>query len=170
MVSIYSIGHSNLDLDRFVDALRRYGIGTIVDVRSAPYSKYSPQYNRPDLERSLREVGVGYEYLGDTLGGRPTDAGLYRPGCVPEKREDYLKCVDYGLMAKQPWFERSIEQLLRLAGAGAVAVLCSEENPEECHRHYLIEVAIANRARFQHIRTSKGRIYTEDVAIQASLF
>jgi len=68
--TIYTIGHSNHSLDKFVELLKRHGITVVVDVRSAPYSRFHAQFNKEELKHALRERGLGYVFLGRELGGQ----------------------------------------------------------------------------------------------------
>ncbi len=77
---IYSIGHSDHSIQAFLELLRRHQITVVVDVRSQPYSQWAPQFNRESLARALEEAGVHYIFMGDSLGGRPTDRSFYDPG------------------------------------------------------------------------------------------
>jgi uncharacterized protein DUF488 len=51
---LWSIGHSNHSIERFLALLRQHEIATLADVRTAPYSRYSPQFNRDELALSIR--------------------------------------------------------------------------------------------------------------------
>ena len=64
---VLTIGHSNHSLERFVALLRQHSIGAIADVRSAPYSRVNPAYNREPLQASLKKEGIAYVYLGEEL-------------------------------------------------------------------------------------------------------
>lgn len=44
--AIYTIGHSTHSLEHFIALLRQYGINALCDVRSSPYSRMNPQFNR----------------------------------------------------------------------------------------------------------------------------
>ena len=66
---LYTIGHSNLPADVFLELLKRNGIEILVDCRSCPYSGYNPQFNREALERLVEEAGIGYRFAGHQLGG-----------------------------------------------------------------------------------------------------
>jgi hypothetical protein len=68
---LFTIGHSNHPLERFLDLLRRHGIGAVADVRSRPYSRFVPHFSKERLQRNLVEEGIDYLYLGQELGGRP---------------------------------------------------------------------------------------------------
>ena len=167
MVTVYSVGHSNLTFDRFVAALRQFGVTTVVDVRSAPYSRWSPQFNREELAATLPREGIAYRYAGESLGGRPKDPAMYREGVIPEERLEFLEQVDYPLVARQPWFVAGLERLLDLASSQTVAMMCSEEDPASCHRHHLVEMAIGDRATVRHIRTNGGHTRIEGIPDRA---
>lgn len=67
---IFTIGHSNHSLSDFLELLRTYSIQVIVDVRSIPYSRYIPQYNKEKIEAILRNHGFTYLFMGNCLGGK----------------------------------------------------------------------------------------------------
>jgi uncharacterized protein (DUF488 family) len=135
---LYTIGHSNHPLDYFLGLLMDHGIRLLADVRSTPYSRYNPQYNRKALQQSLQTQGVDYTYLGDTLGGRPTDPACYVYHTVPTRSSDFLHEVDYPTVMQQAWFIQGIHNLLEMAGRQPTCILCSEKDPTRCHRHLLI--------------------------------
>src|SRR5258706_344797 len=74
---VYTIGHSNHDLDRFVGLLKQHGIRLVIDTRSSPFSRFSPQFNREVLCAKLPALNVDYGFLGQTLGGRPKSSEFY---------------------------------------------------------------------------------------------
>src|SRR5580658_7400147 len=90
---VYTIGHSTHPIEAFVDLLLQYSIDTVIDVRSAPYSKWQPQYNREELAGTLASSNIKYVYLGKELGARTDDPGCYTDGQVR-----------YALLAKTPLF------------------------------------------------------------------
>ncbi len=75
--SIYTIGHSNQELASFLALLTMHGVEVVVDVRSAPYSRYAPQFDKRALETAVVGAGMRYLYLGKELGGRPDGAEFY---------------------------------------------------------------------------------------------
>jgi uncharacterized protein (DUF488 family) len=77
---IYTIGHSDHSTGALLDLLRRNGITLVVDVRSQPYSRWTPHFNRETLAHDLKKAGFAYRFMGDALGGRPDDPTLYDPG------------------------------------------------------------------------------------------
>lgn len=137
-IELYTIGHSNMPVDEFLVLLRANEIQTLVDVRSSPYSQYTSQFDRENLHLKLEDVGMEYIFAGGALGGRPKDPTCYKSGRVPDGKANYLELVDYGEVAKRPWYQDGIGQLLDLASVNRVAVMCSEEDPSDCHRQHLI--------------------------------
>ena len=117
--TLYSIGHSNVATERLLALLRQHGIATVCDVRSKPYSRYNPQFNREAVAESLVRAGLAYHYFGDTLGG----------------------------LADQPApaFERGIAQLIALGAQAATAFMCAEASYHGCHRQRLITPALIER-------------------------
>ncbi len=154
-MKLFTIGHSNNSIERFVRLLEDNGIMTLVDVRTAPYSRHNPQFNKENLQNTLSQHNIEYAYAGKYLGGRPSDPTCYKSRVLPAEGVDYLHEVDYPEVMKRPWFERAIKRLLELANEQTTAIMCSEENPAECHRHHLIaQYLITNypEIEVQHIR------------------
>jgi uncharacterized protein (DUF488 family) len=151
-VTIYSVGHSNIPLADFIALLQRHGIATLADVRSAPYSRYVPHFNRPELEYALGRAGIRYVYLGEELGGRP-------PGDEFYDDEGY---VLYYRVARAPFFTRGLARLLEEGARQPTAMMCGEEDPTNCHRRLLVARVLAERgAPTLHIR-GDDRIQTAD--------
>jgi uncharacterized protein (DUF488 family) len=150
---IYTIGHSNRRSDEILDLLKRYNIELLVDVRSSPYSFYVPQFNREKISLALVESGITYWYLGDCLGGRPKDPTCYKNGKLPEGKANYLELVNYGELAKRSWYKNEIDQLIKRANEHRIAIMCSEEDPNRCHRHHLITKTLLDKGiAVWHIR------------------
>lgn len=137
-MKLFTIGHSSHSWEKFVRLLEDNGISLLVDVRSAPYSRYHPQFNGSNLETALPQRSIDYAFAGQYLGGRPSDPSCYKSRRLPAEGADYLHEVDYPEVMKREWFVKGIERLLELADEQLTAILCSEENPAECHRHHLI--------------------------------
>ena len=133
---VLTIGHSNHSLDRFLELLRRHEVGAIADVRSAPYSRRFPQFNREPLARWLRDEGIRYDFLGRELGGRSDDSSDY----------DESGCIRYDRLRRKPGFERGLDRVLELSARYRMALLCAERDPLCCHRFLLVAHALAERA------------------------
>ena len=152
---LYTIGHSNHSLEKLIRLLEDNGVMTVVDVRSAPYSRYNPHFSKDNLESALSQRYIQYAFAGQYLGGRPSDPSCYKSRTLPGEGADYLHEVDYQEVMKREWFVKGIERLLELADEQTTAILCSEENPAECHRHHLIAkyiMATHPEVAVRHIR------------------
>lgn len=140
---IYTIGHGNRKQEEFLDLLKQYDIQYLIDVRSQPYSKFNPQFNQRDIMFVLESSGIKYVFMGDTLGGRPTDKSCY----------DHEGKVDYESVKTKIFFKQGIDRLKTAYGKNVnVAIMCSESKPTECHRTKLIGRFLATDNIFlQHI-------------------
>jgi uncharacterized protein (DUF488 family) len=138
---ISTIGHSTHSWERFVSLLRHANISAIADVRTSPYSRQHPHFNRDELLQELRSEGISYVFLGKQLGGRPSARRLYSDGIA-----------DYEKMAKAPEFSEGLKRVLEGARKYRVALMCSEADPMDCHRCLLVSRALAGcGARVSHV-------------------
>ena len=129
---IFTVGYGGRTFQELVALLRRHEIDCLVDVRSAPYSRYRPEFSRHSLEPALIADGIRYVFLGDALGGRPQAEDCYVDGKV-----------DYDLVRDREFYRRGIERLQRAYQQRMrIVLLCSEGRPEECHRSKLIGVTL----------------------------
>lgn len=174
---IWTIGHSTMSIGNFMQLLDQHGIELVVDVRSAPYSRFASQFNKLDIEAVLRSRNLDYRYEGERLGGRPSDPSCYRSGIVPNQaeREDFLKLVDYEAVKQKNWFRQALAEVIELSATHLLALMCSEENPLDCHRHRMIASALHERGiEVQHIRkdgsVKQASFPIEQTALQAVLF
>jgi uncharacterized protein (DUF488 family) len=157
-LEIYSIGHGNSLLSQFSDLLIKQGIQTLVDVRSTPYSKHNPHFDREYLSLYLQKKDIHYVYMGKKLGGRPVDPTVYFAGEIPQDSHDFLHLVNYPEIMTRAWFQQGIEEMVEVASASKTVFMCSEEDPSTCHRHFLIaQYLLKQRINVRHLRAD-GRI------------
>lgn len=158
----WSVGHSNISMDRFIELLRTHGIDVVADVRSSPYSRFTPHFSKDQVQRQLSLAGIRYVFLGQELGGRPAADEMYEP----DGR------VRYDLVANSPSFRAGLDRLVRGIEQYRVAVMCGEEDPISCHRRRLVGRVLAEQGcRMLHIRAD-GHVDTEDDlrALEATAF
>lgn len=130
---VFTIGHSNHTVERFIQLLMEYKVNVLVDVRSQPYSKYASQFNMEQLKQTLLEAKIRYLHMGKELGGRPD-------------RQDYYDSEGYVLynkIAEDELFRQGIHRLETGIQDYRVVLMCSEEDPSQCHRHLLISRILA---------------------------
>jgi uncharacterized protein (DUF488 family) len=150
--TIYTIGHSNHAIERFLELLRAFEIETLIDVRSNPVSRYSPHFVRESLRASLESNGIRYVFLGDKLGGKPADPAL----------RDAEGNVSYALVAQSQAFRQGLDSAVGEAGKGRTAIMCAEDNPRNCHRYHLDTPALVARGlTVLHIR-GNGEVETQE--------
>ncbi|MBB6053902.1 DUF488 family protein [Armatimonas rosea] len=127
---VWSVGYGNRSRDEFFRLLERYEITHLVDVRTMPYSRRMPDFNREELERQAARYGIRYLHMGEELGGRPSDPSCY----------DSQGHVVYQLVEQAHFFRRGITKLLKAAEHSdrRVCMMCSELKPQDCHRTKLI--------------------------------
>ena len=130
---IFSIGHSNHSIDKFISLLEGSEINMVVDVRSAPFSRMFPQFNQEALKKSLSDNSIGYLFLGDQIGGRSNDPDDYLDGQVI-----------YKSLANKETFKTGIERLKEGSARYQIALMCSEKEPLDCHRTLLVSETLVN--------------------------
>lgn len=131
---IWTIGHSNHPLEHFLGLLGAEQIEFLVDVRSYPYSRFAPQFNREDLAASLGSP-VRYVFMGEELGGRPSKPEQY----------DADGHALYGVMAQDDAFQAAVDRLIDGARSHRIALMCSEGKPLTCHRRLLVGKVLTDR-------------------------
>jgi len=138
---LYTIGYGARTIEAFIELLQAHEIAYLIDVRSAPYSRFKPEFSKGALETALREHGIRYVYMGDAIGGQPPrDSGGQPddPDCYVDGR------VDYARVSQKAFYQVGIARLQRALGRGLrVVVMCSEGKPELCHRSKLIGETLA---------------------------
>lgn len=153
---IYTIGHGGRTIDEFIHELSDHAVQFVIDVRSVPYSRYQPEFSKRSLERNLLEHQVKYVFMGNELGGRPTDAECYTNG-----RIDYSKCQS------KAFFLRGIERVKSAYQQGyRICLLCSERKPWKCHRSRLIGAALQDEGIEVLHLLPDGTVGTQDEVIR----
>lgn len=124
---IYTIGHSKHQIDKFLEMLDSHQISALADVRSFPYSRLNPQFNKETLKKSLKEHGIVYVYLGKELGARTEDSSCYVRGKV-----------SFSCIANTNSFEKGMERLQKGMQTHQIVLMCAEKEPLSCHRTILV--------------------------------
>ena len=130
---IYTIGHSNHEIETFINLLKTPKIDMIVDVRSAPFSKMYPHFNRDTLESVLKDNKIGYLFLGDLIGGRSRNRSDYENGQVV-----------YSRLASKNDYQATIKRVLDGSAKFQIALMCSEKEPLDCHRTLLVSQSLSD--------------------------
>ncbi|ACY49711.1 DUF488 family protein [Rhodothermus marinus] len=156
---IFTVGYGTSSIEEFIDLLKHYQIKCIVDVRSSPYSKFNPDFSIGALKRHLEANGIAYQYMGDTLGGKPSDPSCYHPNGRP----------DYSKIKEKDFFKKGIQEVLSLWRSyqpQRIALMCACQSPERCHRsklvgQYIYEIRDNDDISVVHIYMDKDGSYQE---------
>lgn len=127
MSELYTIGHSNHSTENFLGLLSKHDITAVCDVRSQPYSKFNPQFNRENIQKDLKQSNIAYVFLGRELGPRSDDPACYIGGQV-----------QYHLLAATEIFQEGLERLVKGMQFYRIAMMCAEKDPIMCHRMILV--------------------------------
>ena len=154
---VFTIGYGSRSFEDLAELLAEHEITCLVDVRTAPYSRFRPEFSKAALEAALPGRGVRYVFLGDALGGRPD-----MPDCYVDGR------VDYERVKEKEFYRRGIERVRRAREQQMrLALMCSEGKPELCHRSRLIGVALAREGIvISHIDADGTLISQPDVILR----
>jgi uncharacterized protein (DUF488 family) len=129
MATIYTVGHGARSADELVSILKEAGVEILADVRAFPVSKRHPHFSREQLEASLGQAGMGYEWHGKALGG-------------------YRKVPYCEHMRTAPFHDAAAALIAR---PGPVCIMCAESNPDDCHRRHIADWLVARGHRVIHL-------------------
>lgn len=108
------------------------GITAVADVRAAPSSRRCPHFNAAQLCSSLHRNGVTYISLGKEVGGWSDFQALYRDDVA-----------GYEAMAATSEFREGLDRLIDSAHRQRIALMCSKQNPLDCHGCLLVGRALS---------------------------
>lgn len=149
--TFYTIGHSRHRIEDLIALLEKHAIGRVVDVRGQPYSRHNPQFNRERFRKSLQASGIDYVWRGDHLSGRPKGQEYY--GAKGE--------VLWERLGESAALRGALDDLSEEACPHKTALLCAEEDPNRCHRRFLLTPQLVKRGiEVLHIR-GDGRLEAE---------
>ncbi len=169
MEALFTIGHSTLEQSELMRLLRMHRVTAVVDVRSTPFSKRVPQFDRPVLDQALDESGIRYSFAGKELGARRDEQHCYVDGVAR-----------YDLISETPAFAEGIKRVVNGLENYRIALLCAEKDPITCHRTVLVCRHLRNTGvTINHIHSdgsleshaaAEGRLRAQFGLNQPSLF
>jgi len=125
--SLFTVGHSTHAISYFVELLRKHRVEAVCDVRSVPYSRHNPQFNREHLKERLQAAHISYAFLGKELGARSGNPDCYIDGKV-----------QYRYLADEPTFAEGLKRVKHGMERFRLALMCAEADPLQCHRTILV--------------------------------
>lgn len=150
--AIYTIGYSGFpEVEDFVSTLKQYGVQILIDVRSSPFSTYYESYNKDRLALTLRENGIYYANYARQFGARQEDRSFYKNGRL-----------DYESFSASEQFLEGVQSVER--SQAAIAFMCAEKHPAECHRAILVARAFSERGHeITHIKPGGVTLSQTDI-------
>ncbi|GAA5817991.1 MAG: DUF488 domain-containing protein [Methanobrevibacter sp. CfCl-M3] len=150
-MEIHTIGHSTHEIEYFIELLQKHEIDQVLDVRSTPYSKHAPQFNKKQLKKELEANEICYKFVGDSFGARQEDPKLYS--------EDGI--LDFNKVMKSQKFRNTFNKVMDNINRANFVLMCSEKDPLNCHRSILISNAFSKEnVKVNHI-LSGGEVETQ---------
>ncbi|MHB1018540.1 MAG: DUF488 domain-containing protein [Coriobacteriia bacterium] len=120
-------------IERFVEVLTERNIGALIDVRSNPYSRMFPEYNKEHLAGILESSGIAYRNYKDGFGAQQDNEAWH---AVDANGHRYL---DFELFAASDVFIDSAAKVEKGIDLGHTPILmCAENDPVTCHRAILV--------------------------------
>ncbi len=127
MGQLYTIGHSTYPEEHFTELAKHFELDYILDVRSTPYSRFTPQYNQELIKHTLEKENIKYAPMGKYFGARQPDQTCYPNG--------YL---DFELFRKSELFIAGVANVIKGLEKHNIALMCAEKNPIDCHRAIMV--------------------------------
>jgi uncharacterized protein (DUF488 family) len=146
MPTIFTIGHSNHPIERFLELLEQHAIEELADVRRFPGSRAHPQFNRERLQATLEERGIAYRWI-EALGGRRKAAGGPSPN-LALRNASFRNFADYMATSE---FREAADALAASAVTRRTALMCAEGLWWQCHRRLISDDLTARGAAIEHI-------------------
>ena len=126
--TIFTIGYAGFTVGEFVDELAAHGVSAVIDVRSVPFSHHDPEYDSPNISRSLMEKNIRYESYANEFGARQQDRRFYA----------HAGYMDFEIFAESGQFRDGVNKVLAGMNDYVFAFMCAEKNPINCHRAVLV--------------------------------
>jgi uncharacterized protein (DUF488 family) len=144
-MEILTVGHSTRTLPEFLHLLQSYGVQCLVDIRSIPRSRHTPQFNSETLAENLGHNGMRYVHLIELGGRRHRRKDSVNLGWRNASFQGY---ADY--MQTQE-FAHGIDRLLEIARGCTTAIMCAEAVPWRCHRSLVGDALLVRGVRVRDI-------------------
>jgi uncharacterized protein (DUF488 family) len=146
---VFTVGHSTHDIKHFIELLNKYGVNCLIDVRSSPYSRIAPQFNKDMLSSALKSNEVLYVHFEKEFGARHT-----KPSLLDEDGK-----VDFDKVRESAEFKQGVQRLEKALELGyTVALMCSEANPFDCHRFSMISYQLVKEGLQVHHILQDGKL------------
>jgi len=154
-MDIFTIGHSNYNVEKLIDMLRYYNINCVVDIRGTPYSKYNIRYNKETIRDTLIKEGFVYIYMAKEFAAKRENKVSYNK----ERYSDFEKVI------YEEDFKKGINRLRVGCEKGyRIALLGAMQDPIRCHRSILVGRELVKHGFIvKHILDDYSIAYQDDI-------
>ena len=156
--TVYSIGYSGFTINNFINTLRLNKISVVIDVRSQPYSQHFSDYNKGNIEQTLKHSGIHYRNYANEFGARQEERKYYTD-------EGYL---NFELFAKSSPFLSGFNKLVNsMVQDYRFALMCAEKDPINCHRTILVARAFHDAGyKVIHLLPNNMNVTQRDIEVR----
>lgn len=146
---IWTVGHSNHPIEKFLGLLEAHAIERVLDVRRFPVSRKWPHFDVERLAESLPSAGIDYAGMPELGGRRKPRVDSPHVAWRTDAFRGYADFMD------TEDFARSLEKAIGLASERRCALMCAEALPWRCHRSILADAFLARGWRVLEIVNEK---------------
>jgi uncharacterized protein (DUF488 family) len=143
---VYSMGFSNRTWDDTIAILRKFEIHRLVDIRTLPGSKHTPQFNQEHLQQTLPQSEIQYVHMKSLGGLRKPDKNSTTNSAW--RNDSFRGYADY---MQSPQFETALNELMGLFRESTTAYACTEAVFWRCHRQLVSDALTVRGYRVGHI-------------------
>jgi uncharacterized protein (DUF488 family) len=151
---VYTVGHSTRPIEAFIALVAAHGVDCVADVRTVPRSRHNPQFAADALAGALAAAAIEYRPFRGLGGFRRAAADSPNAGW---RNASFRGYADY---MQTPAFAAELAELIGVAQARTVAIMCAEAVPWRCHRSLIADAALASGARVLHIMDGGAKPHT----------
>lgn len=160
---IFTIGYSTHTIEDFIELLKAHDIKMVIDIRTIPKSRYSPEFNQEELKSSLKKAKIGYRHIKELGGLRHASKDSVNTGWI---NASFRGFADY---MQTESFQKGLEKLEKLAQKKRCVLMCAEGVPWRCHRSLIADALKVKKWKVFHIqskKTAKPHALTEFLKIK----
>lgn len=134
---LYTIGYATKEIESFISCLKKNGVTCLIDVRTSPFSKTFPLYDKPRLKETLSKEGILYAHFGNEFGARRIENEAYVH--THSIKGEPLDQVSFDKVYNLPEFQNGVSRVYKALEQGyKVCFMCSEKHPADCHRFWMV--------------------------------
>lgn len=145
---IFTIGHGSRSFEQFLEVLTGAEVELLIDVRRFPGSKRHPQFGRDALESRLGDEGIGYQWWGESMGGRRAEAESSQTRHGSWRNAAFRAYAGHMDTSE---FRKALNRLVVTSKDRSVAIMCAETLWWKCHRRLIADALLTQGLQVVHL-------------------